>query len=86
MELDDAATWYERERRGLGGEFLAALLRTLATVRETPDASPRIAQRVRRALIRRFPYAIIFEPVDDRINVLAIMHVHRRPGYWRARR
>ena len=86
MEIDEVVTWYESERPGLGLEFLDELLRTLAFVRERPEASPRTARTVRRALVRRFPYGIIFETVDDRIHVLAVMNQRRRPGYWRHRR
>jgi hypothetical protein len=40
---------------------------------------------VHRALLEKFPYAVVFLPLDAEVRILAIAHLHRRPGYWRGR-
>lgn len=84
VELEEAAAWYEDKRPGLGTEFVEAIERTLLRVREMPASFVAIMKHplVRRALVRKFPYAIVFIAHEDAIHVLAYTHVKRRPLYW----
>ena len=86
-ELQEAASWYNRERPGLGLEFLDAVESTLARVRELPGVFAVVMERplVRRALLRRFPYAVVFTVHEDAIHVIAYAHAKRRPLYWARR-
>ena len=83
-ELLEAASWYEDQRPGLGVELVHAVERTLARVLELPASFPPIMERplVRRALVDRFPYAVVFIVRADAIHVLAYAHAKRRPLYW----
>ena len=85
-ELLDARDWYEAERVGLGAVFAAAVETTVTAVQQNPLAYPRVRSDTRRALVRRFPYAVYFRPTDDEIIVLAVMHGRRNPRRWRSRR
>ena len=85
-ELLDARNWYEAERVGLGAVFAAAVETTIAEVLQNPLAYPRVRGDNRRALVRRFPYALYFRPTADEIVVLAVMHGRRNPRRWRSRR
>jgi plasmid stabilization system protein ParE len=86
-ELGEAAAWYESKRPGLGAEFLEALERAMPRVLEMPASFPQILARppVRRALVDRFPYAVVFMERGDEIHVLAYAHAKRRPLYWAPR-
>lgn len=89
-EIDATIAWYDEQRAGLGLEFLAELRRTLGELRAVPGASAHDRSGtadgvVRRRRMRAFPYAVIFSEVDDAYVVLAVMHLRRRPGYWRSR-
>jgi len=89
-ELDAAAAWYERQRSGLGLEFIDAVAQSLARVGESPQAFsllPNVPRDlgVRHAGVHRFPYAILFFEQPEVVRVLAIAHERRRPGYWRGR-
>ena len=89
-ELEVAATWYEARREGLGGDFIAAIRDACHRVIERPDAYSLAAGvpselGVRRCLLRRFPFAIVYVELDAEIRVLAIAHTSREPGYWRSR-
>jgi plasmid stabilization system protein ParE len=85
-ELLDARAWYEAERDGLGATFAAAVEATVTSILENPQAYPCVKADTRRALVRRFPYAVYFRATDDEIVVLAIMHGRRDPRHWRSRR
>jgi plasmid stabilization system protein ParE len=85
-ELVDARAWYEGERVGLGAIFAAAVESTVTAILQRPLAYPRVKGDTRLALVRRFPYAVYFRPIDTEIIVLAVMHGHRSPQHWRSRR
>jgi len=85
-ELLDARAWYEGERVGLGAIFAAAVETTVTAILQDPLAYPRVKGDIRRAVVRRFPYAVYFRPIDDEIIVLAVMHGRRNPRHWRSRR
>ena len=85
-ELLDARDWYEEQRPGLGDTFAAEIDRALARIVQTPLAYPRVQGETRRALVRRFPYAIYFHAIADEIVILAVVHGRRRPEHWHSRR
>ena len=85
-ELLDARAWYEGERIGLGAVFAAAVEATVAAILPNPLAYPRVKGDTRRALVRRFPYAVYFRSIGDEIVVLAVMHGRRLPRRWQSRR
>jgi len=84
-ELFDAIAHYEAERPGLGGEFLDEIDAGLATIKEAPTRWPAIEQEVRHYRLHRFPYHIIYQIKYEAISIVAIAHLHRKPGYWRDR-
>ena len=81
-ELNDAAQYYEMESRGLGSAFLAEVERCCAAIVEHPEAGHPIRGAVRRRLVGRFPYAILYTLRADVVRVVAVMNLKRRPGYW----
>jgi plasmid stabilization system protein ParE len=81
-ELNDAAQYYEQERRGLGAAFIAEVQRCTAAALELPQSSPVVLGNVRRWLCRRFPYGLLYTVKDDELRILAVMNLRRRPGYW----
>ena len=85
-ELLDARSWYEGERVGLGVIFAEAIEATFTAILQNPLAYPRAKGDKRRALVRRFPYAVYFRPIDEEIIILAVMHGRRSPRQWRSRR
>jgi len=84
-DLNAAADWYERQRPGLGTELLDEVLGALTRIEEAPLSCPHIRKKVRRALIRRFPFGIYYIVEGDDILVLAVMHGRRDPAKWRVR-
>jgi len=78
-ETADAHNWYEEQKRGLSGEFIAAVESVLGVIQRTPGRYPAVHGEVRKARLARFPNAIYFIWRDDLISVLAIYHAKRDP-------
>ena len=85
MELLDAAHFYELQATGLGGQFLHMIGEALENIHTSPQRYPFIEDDVRRCLIKRFPYALLYRVDTDAIIILATMHLRRRPDYWMER-
>jgi plasmid stabilization system protein ParE len=82
QELDDAVGWYNGREKDLGLLFLDEIDRTVRRILTFPLASTEIDDGIRRGLVARFPYAIIYGIDGELIIVIAIAHLHRRPHYW----
>jgi toxin ParE1/3/4 len=81
-DLRAARAWYEARREGLGAEFMLAIEGVLERVDATPGEFPRVRAETRRALVRRFPYAIFFVVENGDRIVLAVLHQAVNPKRW----
>ncbi len=84
-ELDEAFNWYENQQLGLGDEFLDCIDETLNFIVLLPESYPVVYRDVRRAVVKRFPYAIYYRIVSSRAIVTAIFHSSRNPKGWQKR-
>jgi len=84
-ELDEAIEYYNQETPGLGEEFLTEVLKTIDRIGKFPEAWHSCSKRTRRCQIRRFPYGIIYQIRKNKILVVAIANLHRKPDYWKDR-
>ena len=90
VELRDAIAWYEHERSGLGQELWDEVQESFRLISQRPAIGAfvlrvRIRPPVRRVPLRRFPYFIVYRERDTYVEVIAVAHQSRRPGYWRSR-
>lgn len=81
-EVDDAFAWYEIQSRGLGTQFLDDFDRAIRRIVAYPLASTEMDEGLRRCLLSRFPYGIIYGIDSETIIVVAVAHLHREPQYW----
>jgi plasmid stabilization system protein ParE len=84
-ELIDAQDWYEREAAGLGRHFREAIDALTERMGSNPQQFPIVLKNVRRALLRRFPYALFFALAGDTLFVIACFHASHDPLRWRNR-
>ena len=80
-----AANYYDRQRTGLGSEFFDEVDKTAGQLLADPLRSRTDEDGVRSWRLRRFPFRIYYAVDPNRIRVLAVAHLRRRPGYWRGR-
>lgn len=86
QDMDDAYAWYEAQRSGLGDEFLKAVDQCTTAVVESPMRFRVLVRGTRQALVRRFPYRVLYRIVGDEVVVVACFHAAQDPRRWRRRR
>ena len=82
LELNAAAQYYERESRGLGTAFLTEVQRCSDSILDHPNIGVLVRGDVRRRLVTRFPYALLYRVTSQQVRILAVMNLRRRPFYW----
>jgi len=80
-----AIDFYEDREPGLGYDFAIEVHSTIENVTNFPNAWPILEDDIRRCQVRRFPYGIIYSQAENVILILAVMHLHRDPVYWKGR-
>jgi plasmid stabilization system protein ParE len=85
IDIEAAFRWYENEQTGLGLEFLDELRAAYDRIVDGPFRFPQLRLTTRRALLKRFPYAVYFAVDDETIVVLAVLHTSRDPAEWQRR-
>ena len=78
-ELAEAVQYYDEQRPGLGNELLSELDSTLTTMEAFPSAWPMITNDLRRAMLARFPYGVLYRTNEHEITVAAFMDLRRDP-------
>ena len=84
-EMIESARFYEGRSEGFGSDFLTAVEATTRRIEQFPEAGPIDRANIRKRLVSGFPFTVLYEIQPDRILIAAVMHQHRRPGYWRKR-
>jgi plasmid stabilization system protein ParE len=84
-ELKSAVSWYLERNETAALNFVSELDRALDLVIKTPGRWPVGDLATRRFVLQRFPFAVIYRETEESVQVLAIAHGHRRPGYWKKR-
>ena len=85
-ELDEGVAWYEDQLPGLGKRFAREVNATVSRILIFPNALSELDKGLRRALVKTFPYGVIYAASEEILEIIAIAHLHRRPGYWKGSR
>jgi hypothetical protein len=81
----EAVDYYEERRKGLGRDFATEVYSAIERIAVCPKAWTAVENGIRRCLVRRFPYGVIYSERGDKIYILAVMHLRRNPDYWKHR-
>jgi plasmid stabilization system protein ParE len=84
-ELIAGVNFYDSENHGLGQDFALEVRRLCRLIAESPLVGIELRPGVRRRMLRRFPYSILYTLENDEVLVIAVAHQRRRPGYWNRR-
>ena len=85
-EYLDALAWYIAHSEALGRRFQQAVNEAIKYVAEGPERCAAVEEGIRWKRLNRFPYVVYFQQIgEDRVEVLAVAHGRRKPGYWRGR-
>lgn len=85
LDLEVSVDYYNGESPGLGFEFADEFYHTIDRIVDNPEAWPSISKRTRRCIFHRFPFAVIYQIRDSLFLVVAVMHLHRHPDFWKGR-
>ena len=83
-ELSAAAAWYEARATGVGEKFLMRVDDAIKRISEHPSSFPvwAAAPRFRKVVTEKFPYVVFYRDTSERIEIVAIAHGSRLPGFW----
>ena len=84
-EFVQAIEYYEECEVGLGYDFAIEVYSAIERTVAYPKAWPIIEEDIRRSLVGRFPYGILYAEEDEELFIVAVMHLHRDPDYWKHR-
>jgi len=84
-EMIGAAAYYETQQPLLGRRFLASIQDAVNRIILNPGMYATVDRDVRRCLAGTFPFGVLFREMPDQIVIVAVMHLHREPGYWKNR-
>jgi plasmid stabilization system protein ParE len=84
-ELREAVEWYATRSQRAAATFLREVDRATGLIAESPDLWPRFDGEVQRYVLRSYPYSLLYRKVGTAIEIIAVAHHKRRPGYWRGR-
>ena len=85
LELREAIGYYEDIEPGLGYDFSIQVYSAIQRAVSYPRAWPVLEGEIRRVLTRRFPYGVLYFEEDEALLIIAVMNLHREPGYWKNR-
>jgi toxin ParE1/3/4 len=83
-EFDEAVDWYEKHCR-LGAEFIARVQQVLDRIAANPKIHEVVYDNLRRAVIPRFPYSVIYREEPGQVLIIAVFHSRRDPSIWQSR-
>lgn len=84
-EMVASAIFYEKQQPNLGKRFLTVIQDGINRIQMNPDLFPVVHLHVRRCIVHTFPFNILFQNAPDKVIVIAVMHQHRDPDYWKNR-
>ena len=85
FEAAEAASFYGERQPGLDRRFLDILEDALHRISRRPQMYPKVEGDIHKCRLPRFPYGVIYRTKSETVEILAIMHLRREPGYWKAR-
>lgn len=84
-EMINAAAYYETQQQGLGKRFLVSVQDAINRLVLNPRLYPIVDKDIRRCLTHTFPFGVLYRELSDKIIIMAVMHLHRDPDYWKSR-
>jgi len=84
-ELTESIQYYEKAQPGLGQDFALEIYASIQRAVAHPAAWPLLEEDIRRVLVQRFPYGVLYSVEEQGLLIVAVMHLHRSPSYWRGR-
>ena len=85
LDIEEAYEWYEERSKGLGKEFINAVEDCLFQIQNNPNIYSKVYKKIRRGMVKKFPYGIFYLIQRNTIVVLGCFHFKRSPEHWKSR-
>ncbi len=85
IEFDEAREYYDVQEPGLGERFRIAVWAAIEILERYPKIGREVRPGIRKILVKRFPYKLIYSATESGLYIIAVAHGHRRPDYWAGR-
>ena len=85
IEFEEAIAYYNRQRSGLGKEFSEEIEKTIERISTDPTSWEKVTKTIHRCRTRKYPYGLLYAVQGEKIVIVAVMHLRRKPGYWKDR-
>jgi plasmid stabilization system protein ParE len=85
QEIEGADDWYRQHSEDAATDFVAEVFTAIRKIREAPHRWPSYLHGTRRYVLDRFPFSILYLETSELVNIVAVAHSKRKPGYWRRR-
>ena len=84
-EFDEAANWYDQQKLGLGIDFIKHVDKAIDAIAKMPRMHQIVHKNVRRAVVRKYPYVVLYQVEADHLLIVAVFHCKRDPSIWQGR-
>ena len=84
-EFQDTIVYLDTQSEGLGDSFIDDVESAIRHVLQYPESGNPVSAHVRKWVLSRFPYNLLYVVEGDGILVVAVAPHKRRPNYWRKR-
>lgn len=84
-DIAEAFSWYEKQQPGLGYDFVRAVDARVCSVQRVPEQAGYLSHPYRSAIVRRFPYMVLYTYHGDTVTIYAVFHTSQNPEKWRDR-
>ena len=78
-EFNEAVLWYSKQSLGLDIEFVRCIDEAINRITRNPESFPFTHEQLRKTVIKKFPFIILYESLKDEIRILAVFHIRRNP-------
>jgi len=85
IDIQGSYTWYESKLHGLGLQFISELEQSFDAISYAPSTWSTFEHGLKRYILARFPFSVIYKEKDEEVYILAVMHNSRNPEYWKER-
>ncbi|MHB9031181.1 MAG: type II toxin-antitoxin system RelE/ParE family toxin [Candidatus Latescibacterota bacterium] len=84
-EAKAAVQWYRERNNTIADAFLSEIDTAVKKITDAPERWPLNVYGTRKFLLRRFPFSIVYRDISGTIEVIAVTHHRKKPGYWKTR-
>ena len=85
LEIEGGDEWYLQRSADASAGFIAAVSEAIDSICQAPQRYPKCLYGTRRLVLHRFPFSIVYLDKADVVNIVAVAHSKRKPGYWKRR-